>query len=209
MREAARQPRPVWRTWLAPVLAGWMALVVGLTLGAWRLAETTPDAVVAGLLFIAFVPAPLGLLVWSLWTMFRDPTTGWMAPSALLFFCGLMVPAHRPLYEAGARLNFEAHRPAYEEIVADVKSGRLTPAVGDWAEGVRGDVRFRYRYNGTGAVEFGWVDGLVEAGVRYNDVVCRPSRQLRCLDRGRPLGGNYFHYVSVLSGLTQPPAPAP
>ena len=65
-------------------------------------------------ILVAFV-----LAAWSFWAMLREPMTGWLAPTILLAFCGAFVPASRPLLDAGAWLNFNAHRPAYDAIVAE------------------------------------------------------------------------------------------
>lgn len=194
----AEDHRPVWRTPLAAALAGWMTLVLSATFAAWRIAEIAPPGLVAGLALLLGGIAPVGLLVWSLWTMLRDPVTGWMAPAALLFFCGGLIPAERPLADAGMRFNFRAHRPAYEAIVAEAKAGRLRPDPGGWVEGVRDGVRFRYRADRPGDIEFPWLhETFVRAGVRYNDIPCRPSPTLKCLDRGELIEGRYFHYTSV------------
>jgi hypothetical protein len=80
--------------------------------------------IVANGLFL--VPIPF-LLVWGFWTMLREPVTGWLPPTVLLAFCGGFVPVSPLLFEAGVRLNFAVHRPAYEAIVADARRDPLQP----------------------------------------------------------------------------------
>jgi len=192
------QFRPVWRTPLAALLIGWMGFTPGLLLGAWRIAETAPPGFLLGLAVSNFAVAPVVLLVWSLWAMARDPVTGWLAPSAFLFFCGAMIPAWQPLTDAGMRLNFQDHRAAYDVIVAEAKAHHFAPGADGWVEGVQDGLRFRYRADRPGRIEFVWARSeLYEAGVRYDDVLCTPTHTLKCLDRGRPLEGHYFHYASV------------
>jgi hypothetical protein len=194
----ADDTRPLWRTPLAAALAAWMGVTVGALVGAWRIAEAAPAGVLPGLAVGLGVIAPVGLLVWSLWTMLRDPVTGWMAPAALLFFLGAMVPGWRPLADAGMRMNFETHVATYDAIVADAKAGRMRPDDYGWVRGMRDGVRFRYRADRPGEVEFVWVrDGLIDAGVRYNDIPCTPTRRLKCLDRGERIEGRYFHYAQI------------
>jgi hypothetical protein len=190
--------RPLWRTPLGAALAAWMVVTLGALLGGWRIAETSPSGVLAGLALGLGVGAPAGLLVWSLWAMLRDPVTGWLAPAALLFFLGALVPAWRPLADAGMRMNFDAHRATYDAIVADAKAGRLRPDPHGWVAGERDGVRFRYRADRPGEVQFAWVrDGLLDAGVRYDEIPCRPTPRLKCLDRGEPIVGRYFHYAQI------------
>lgn len=192
---------PIWRTWLAAALAAWMLLVVGGIVGVWALLEAAPAAVVLGggaLLALAGV----ALLVASLWAMMRDPVTGWLAPSAMLFFLGGLGPAFQPLSDAGARLNFERHRPAYEAVIADAKAGRLVPNAAGWVEGERDNVPFRYRADRPGTVEFAWARGPMACGVRYDESVCTPGAGLKCLDSGRPLADRYFHYTVGIADLT-------
>jgi hypothetical protein len=197
MREAGDEPRPIWRRWVAVALVAWMALAVGGLLMAWRLAEILPPGMVPALGLGVFVAAPSVLMIWSFWTMLRDPMTGWIAPSALFAFAGALVPAWQPLLDAGMRLNFEAHRPTYDSIVAEAKGGRmaLTPDPSGWIEGDRDGVRFRYNVARPGRVEFLWSrDPLFETGVRYDDAPCTPTPKLKCIARGRLLEGHYFHY---------------
>ena len=192
---------PIWRTWLAAVLAAWMLMAVGGIVGVWALLETAPTPVVLGGAAL-LVLAGIALLVASLWAMMRDPVTGWIAPSAMLFFLGGLGPAFQPLNDAGAQLNFERHRPAYEAIVAEAKAGRLAPDTSGWVEGRRDEVRFRYRADRPGMVEFAWVRGPLASGVRYDERVCTPAAGLKCLDRGRPLDDRFFHYAASIADLT-------
>ena len=198
MGETSETQRPVWRTRLAAVMVAWMATVVALTLAAPRLVETAP-ASFAPLAIVAIyvVPAPL-LLVWSFWTMLREPMTGWLAPTILMTFIGGFVPGFRPLLDAGIRLNFEAHRPAYEAIAADARAGRLVGVSNGrgWVLGAREGVRFRYRADDPGVVVFEWIDAYgFRSGVRYDDTPCvaRPGRL--CIARGTPLAERYTHYA--------------
>src|SRR6478672_1325951 len=117
MGEPADTIRPVWRTRLAAVAIAWMGLVVGTTLASSRLLEVLPGDVlpfVAVSLYITPIPI---LLVWAFWVMLREPETGWLGPTVILAFVGGFVPAARPLFDAGVRLNFATHRAAYEAIV--------------------------------------------------------------------------------------------
>jgi hypothetical protein len=191
---------PIWRTRLALVLAAWMALTVLILLGGWRIAEVAPlglaAPVVAGLLAVP----PIGLLAWGFWHMLREPVTGWIAPSVLLAFCGAMVPASLPLADLGARLNFMAHRPAYDAIVADLRAGRLAGyrEPDGWIAGARDGVRYRYPPGRSDVIDFVWTRArLVDAGVRYDAAPCRPSRQIKCVSAGEPLAGDYYHYFAV------------
>ncbi|MBI1200607.1 MAG: hypothetical protein GC203_22320 [Phenylobacterium sp.] len=194
----ADDTRPLWRTPLGAALAAWMAVSAGALVAGWRIAETAPAGVLPGLAVGLGLIAPVGLLIWSLWAMLRDPVTGWMAPAALLFFLGAMVPAWRPLADAGMRMNFEAHVETYDAIVADAKAGLMRPDAHGWVRGSRDGVRFRYRADRPGEVEFSWVrDGLLDAGVRYNEIPCTPTPQLKCLDRGERIEGRYFHYAQI------------
>ena len=189
--------RPIWRTGLAAALAAWMALVLAALLSVWRLGEVLSFESLLGLGVALFVVAPIALLLLSLLAMLRYPATGWMAPAALLFFAGAMVPAFRPITQQALRLNFAAHRPAYDAIVADAKAGRIAvkPNGGGWIVGERDGVRFRYRADRPGRIEFGWTRGqMFEQGVRYDDAPCRPTPAVRCVDQGEPLDGPYSYY---------------
>jgi hypothetical protein len=188
---------PIWRTRLAAMLAGWMAVAVGLALGWWRLAEIAPLPALAALGVAVFIVAPVGLLIWGFVIMLREPMTGWIAPTALLAFAGAFVPLAQPLSDAGAQLNFEDHRPVYDAIVADVLLKRLTGPVS--ADGVitgeRDGVRYAFRPARPGQVRFKWLDaGAFEAGVRYDRARCKPSPAVRCVLQGEPLDGNYSRY---------------
>ncbi|MBL8769817.1 MAG: hypothetical protein JNK30_00420 [Phenylobacterium sp.] len=190
---------PVWRTPLAMALLAWMGLAIGAIVGVWRGLETLPPGVVLGLAAGLLVACPVLLLIWSFWTMMRDPVTGWIAPSALLAFLGGMVPAWGPLLDAGVRLNFESHRPTYEAVVADAAAGRLarlSAAPGGWVEEDRDGLRFRYRGGRPERIDFIWArNAYIEAGVRYNARPCRPTPRMKCLGAGLPLANGYSHYV--------------
>lgn len=196
MGDAAGTIRPIWRTPLAATLAGWMALVIGLTLGAGRIMEVLPGETLLVLAAGAYLaPVPI-LLAWSFWAMLREPMTGWLAPTILLAFCGAFVPASRPLLDAGAWLNFNAHRPAYDAIVAEAARTRALGDAGGSVEGSRNGVRFRYRADRPGEIDFEWArnDAFIE-GVRYDDSPCIAGPGRVCADRGRPLAGYYSHYL--------------
>lgn len=192
--------RPVWRTPLAAVLVAWMALATAATLVAPRLMELTPPA--AGPLLIAAVyviPPPI-LLVWSFWSMLREPMTGWLAPTVLMAFCGGFVPLAQPLYQTGVRLNFEDRRPVYEAIAAEVRAGTLggLPSARGWIVGEREGVRFRYRRADLGMVDFPWTQAYgVRAGVRYDDTPCIARPGARCVDQGEPLAKGFTYYQRV------------
>ncbi|WP_293901839.1 hypothetical protein [Phenylobacterium sp.] len=194
MGNGADTSRPIWRRPLAAVLVAWMLLVVGGALTSARLMEILPGET-ALVLAIAGLVAPVPvLLVWGFWTMLREPVTGWIAPTVLLTFGGSLIPALQPLLDAGVRLNFEAHRPVYEAVVADVS---LRPPSGHdhWVSGVREEVRYRYRADRPGEIDFAWAaNGEFRTGVRYDDSPCVPRPGHRCIDRGRPLGGHYNYY---------------
>jgi hypothetical protein len=192
---------PIWRTWLAATLAAWMLLVIGGIVGAWAILETVPTPLTMAGAAILILAGP-ALLAAALWAMMRDPVTGWIAPSAMLFFLGGLGPALGPLNELGARLNFERHRPAYVAIIADAKAGRLVPNGAGWVEGLRGDVRFRYRADRPDIVEFAWARGPLSSGVRYHEGGCTPGPRLKCLDRGRPLVDRFYHYAPTIADLT-------
>lgn len=198
MGDAAAIIRPIWRTPLAAALAGWMALVVGLTLGAGRVMEILPGETLLVLAAGTFLtPVPF-LLAWSFWAMLREPVNGWLAPTILLAFCGAFVPASRPLLDAGAWLNFNAHHSTYEAIVAEAARTRAMGDAGGSVEGSRNGVRFRYRADRPGEIDFEWSrNDAFEEGVRYDDSPCVATPGRACADRGRPLSGNYSHYLNV------------
>lgn len=190
--------RPVWRTPLAACLAAWMALVVAGLLGAARLMEVTPPAIAPVLIAVVYVLPPPILLVWSFWTMLREPITGWLAPSVLMAFCGGLIPAFAPLYEAGVRLNFEARRPVYETIAAEVRDGRIggRPNPRGWISGERDGVRYRFRPTDRGAIDFNWTRAYgFTAGVRYDDTPCISRKGALCIDRGERLEQRYTYYA--------------
>lgn len=192
--------RPVWRTPLAAVLVAWMALATAATLVAPRVMELTPPA--AGPLLIAavYVIPPPVLLIWSFWSMLREPMTGWLAPTVLMAFCGGFVPLAQPLYQAGVRLNFEDRRPVYEAIAAEVRAGTLggLPNARGWIVGQRDGVRFRYRRADLGMVDFPWSQAYgVRAGVRYDDTPCVARPGARCVDQGEALAKGFTYYQRV------------
>lgn len=189
--------RPVWRTPLAVAIAAWIGLAISMTLGAARLMEVTPEGLAPVLLAAIFVVPPPLLIVWSFWAMMRDPLTGWLAPAALMAFCGAFVPMVSPLYETGVRINFEARRPTYEAIVADAKAGRIVGVANarGWVEGERGEVKFRYRPADPGVIDFVWVRAYgVRAGVFHDDTPCVAKPGYSCIDRGEPLDGPFAYY---------------
>jgi hypothetical protein len=190
--------RPVWRTGLAAALAAWMGLVVAAALSAGRLMEITPAAVAPFLIAGLFVVPPLILLVWSFWTMLREPMTGWLAPTILMAFCGAFVPLAQPLYDTGVRLNFEARRPAYEAIAAEVRDGRIAgaPNPRGWIVGERDGVRFRFRPDDRGMIDFGWAQAYgFKSGVRYDDTPCVSRPGALCIDRGEALAERFTYYA--------------
>ena len=195
MGDAAETFRPIWRTPLAAVLAAWMAMVIITTLGAGRLMEVMPEGTILILgSAIYLAPAPL-LLAWSFWAMLREPMTAWLAPTLLLAFCGGVVPAFGPLLDLGARVNFAAHRPTYDAIVAEAARTRTRGGPDGAVTGERDGVRYRYRAEQPGAIDFPWArNAMFAEGVRYDDSPCVPKRGLRCADHGQPLAGDYSHY---------------
>jgi len=190
--------RPVWRTRLAAVLAAWMVLALGATLAAARLMEVTPPAAAPLLIAALFVLAPPVLLAWSFWHMLREPVTGWLAPTVLMAFCGGFVPLAQPLYDTGVRLNFEARRPAYETIAADVREGRIggVPNPRGWISGEREGVRYRFRAADRGVIDFAWTQAYgFKAGVRYDDTPCVSRKGALCIDRGERLAERFTYYA--------------
>lgn len=195
MGDATETIRPIWRTPLAAVLAAWMAMVVVTTLGAGRLMEIVPEGTILVLAIAAYLaPVPI-LLTWGFWAMLREPMTAWLAPTLLLAFCGGMVPALKPLLNVGARANFETHRATYDAIVVEAARTRARGDPAGAVAGERDGVRYRYRAEQPGEIDFPWArnDTFAE-GVRYDDSPCVPTRGLRCADRGQPLAGYYSHY---------------
>lgn len=195
MGDDAETFRPLWRTPLAAVLAAWMAMVIGATLAAGRLMEIVPDGtllVLAAGIYLAPVPV---LLAWSFWAMLREPMTAWMAPTLLLAFCGAVAPALGPLLDVGARANFAAHRSTYDAITAEAASTRALGGPDGLVLGERDGVRYRYRAEQPGEIDFPWArnDTFAE-GVRYDDSPCVAAPGRRCADRGRRLEGYYSHY---------------
>jgi len=195
MGEAPSDPKPVWRTPLAAALVVWMVLVVATALAAARLVEVARTETALVVILGVFVVAPPVLLVWSLWTMMREPVTGWIAPTVLMAFCGSFVPLLEPLLDAGVRLNFEARKPLYEAIAAEAKANRR-PQAAVWVEGSRGGVRYRYFTGDPGAIDFVWLDRYgVAAGVHYDDTPCAPRPGLMCIRRGEPLAERFTYYL--------------
>ena len=202
MGESAAPTRPIWRTRLALALAGWMLLVVGATLASSRLLEMLPGGTVpfaAIGLYIAPIPV---LLAWGFWAMLREPLTGWLAPTVILAFCGAFVPAFRPLFDAGVSLNFAAHRPAYEAIIAEVASGAPSDA-GGWIEGRAGDIRYGYRAEQREVVQFTWSSGAyLPSGVVYDARACGVARAIQrrriISSYDRHLGGHYCYVREFL-----------
>jgi len=198
MEDVGAFNRPIWRTPLATALAGWMLLVIGIALGAGRLVEIVPgEALVILALGAVVLPVP-ALLAWSFWVMLREPMTGWVAPTLLLAFCGALVPAGPPLIDFGVQLNFMAHRPTYDAVVAEIaRNGPLKGSEGAVA-GERNGVRYVYRAERPGEIDFIWTRNPVfSEGVRYDDTPCRPSRERMCADTGRAIDGFYSHYRSL------------
>jgi hypothetical protein len=190
--------RPIWRTRLAVVLVAWIVTVVTATLAAARLMEVVPDGLAPVVIAAVFVVPPPVLLVWSLWSMLREPVTGWLAPTVLMGFLGAFVPLFEPLYQTGVRLNFEQRRPAYEQIAADARAGRLVgvPNPRGWIQGSRDDIRFRFRPADPGLIEFPWTNAYgVRAGVRYDDTPCVARPGYTCISRGDPLDGRFTYYA--------------
>ncbi len=192
---------PIWRTRLWPLLIAWMGLVAAAPFGIWPLAEQLPTAPVGLLLAVLFTVAPLVLLIWALVVMMREPVSGWIAPAMLLGFAGAMVPAAQPLIDAGRRVNFESHRSAYEALIADAKAGRLGGRAlgGDWVEGRRDGVHYRYKTTDPTFMEFLWLDdGLYYGGVNYDETPCRPQPGLRCVSRGVKIDGYYSWFEGIV-----------
>jgi len=190
--------RPVWRTRLAAALAAWMALVLAATLAAGRLMEITPPAVAPVLIVALYAVPPVILLVWSFWTMLREPMTGWLGPTVLMGFIGAFVPLAPVLYDAGVRLNFEARRPAYEAIAAEVRDGRISgrPNPRGWIVGERDGLRFRFRPADRGMIDFAWANAYgFKSGIRYDDTPCVSRKGAICIDRGEPLAERYTYYA--------------
>jgi len=198
MGDASVIARPVWRTRLAVVMLAWIVMVVTATLAAARLMEAVPDGVAPVLIMAIYIVPPPLLLVWSFWVMMREPITGWLAPTILMAFCGGFVPLFHPLYDTGVRLNFEARRPAYETIVAEVRAGRLAGVANQrgWLVGARDDIRFRYRAADPGLIDFPWTNAYgFRAGVRHDDTPCVARPGFTCIARGEPLDARYTYYA--------------
>ncbi|WP_156467342.1 MULTISPECIES: hypothetical protein [unclassified Phenylobacterium] len=200
--------RPVWRTRLAAVLVAWMVLAVSVMLAAARLMEVTPPSVAPMLVLALYVAPPPALLAWSFWHMMREPVTGWLAPTVLMTFCGALIPLAPPIYDLGVRLNFQARRPAYEAIAAEVRDGRIAglPNRRGWIAGERDGVRFRFRPAERGVIDFTWAEAYgLKAGVRYDDTPCVSRRGALCIDRGERLADRYTYYARFFGGLTSRP----
>lgn len=190
--------RPVWRTRLAAALVAWMVLAATGALAAARLMEVTPPSVAPMLVLALYVAPPPALLAWSFWHMMREPVTGWLAPTVLMTFCGALIPLAQPLYDTGVRLNFQARRPAYEAIAAEVRDGRIAgvPNRRGWVTGEREGVRFRFRPRDRGVIDFAWAQAYgFKAGVRYDDTPCVSRPGALCIDRGERLDQRYTYYA--------------
>jgi hypothetical protein len=200
MGETADHPSPIWRTPLAAALAAWMAGTVGATLAVPAILEGAPDGTGLVILAAIFVVPPPILMVWSFWTLLQDPETGWIAPTVLMGFLGAFVPGFQPLLDAGVRMNFETRRPAYEAVVRDARAGRLVGLAGPggWIAGESRGVRFRFRPEEPGVVDFVWYrDYGVRAGVRHDDAPCVARPGFSCVARGEPLDGPFTYYLRV------------
>lgn len=193
--------QPVWRTRLAAVAIAWMGLVVGTTLASSRLLETLPGEVVPFVAVSLYItPIPI-LLAWSFWTMLREPLTGWLAPTVILAFSGGFVAAAPVLFDAGVALNFAAHRPAYDALIADVALGRLAvdPDAPGWTMGTRGEVAYGFQARRRDLVQFPWSDNsYLASAVVYDARTCgvprtagAPRRVISTYDRH--LGGHYCY----------------
>lgn len=195
MGDSTETIRPIWRTPLAAALAGWMAIVLGVTLASGRLMEFVPgDSILILALAVYVAPVPI-LLAWSFWAMLREPMTGWLAPTILLAFCSGFAPAMGLLLDVGTQLNFTAHRAAYAAIAAEAARNRALGDETGSVVGVRDGVRYRYRAAQPGEIDFVWIDSSwIRAGVRYDDTPCVASRGSRCVDSGRSMGGDYSFY---------------
>lgn len=192
--------RPIWRTPLAAVLLAWMVIAVTATLTAARLMEVVPATVAPFAVIAVYLLPPPILLVWSFWTMLREPMTGWLGPTVLMAFLGAFVPLFPQLYTAGVRMNFQARRPTYEAIAADIRAGTLAgrPTPRGRLVGARDGVRFRYRPADPGLIDFVWTDTYgFRAGVRYDDTPCVARPGAVCIDRGEPLAERFTYYARV------------
>lgn len=198
MGDVAEAIRPIWRTPLATVLAAWMTIVLGVTLGSGRLMEIVPGEALL-VLAAAVYAAPLPILLgWSIWAMLREPTTAWLAPTILLAFCGGFVPAFGPLLELGTRLNFETRRPVYDTIVAEAAQTRALGGPDGAVTGQRDGVRYRYRADRPGEIDFNWArTGVFSEGILYDNSPCVGRPGMMCADRGELLEGFYSHYRFV------------
>ena len=206
MGEAADSLRPIWRTPLAAALIAWIGLVIGATLASSRLLESLPTGAlpfVAVGLYLAPIPI---LLIWSFWAMLREPMTGWLAPTIVLAFCGGFVPAFRPLFDAGVDLNFAAHRPVYDAIVADVAAGGVaSPGGRGWIQGSQRNIRYGFQPDHRDVVQFVWSDNTyLPAAVVYDARSCgpplpgRPVRRRVITAYDRHLSGHYCYVREFL-----------
>jgi hypothetical protein len=195
MGDVAEAIRPIWRTPLAAVLGGWMAIVIGATLSSGRLMEIVPGEALP-VLAVAVYAAPLPILLgWSIWAMLREPTTAWLAPTIFLAFCGAFVPAFGPLLEIGTRLNFESRRAVYDAIVAEAVRTRALGGPDGAVTGVRDGVRYRFRADRPGEIDFIWTrSGAFAEGILYDSSPCLGRPGMLCADRGELLDGFYSHY---------------
>ena len=203
MGETADTIRPVWRTRLAAALVAWMGLILGTTLASSRLLEVVSGHVLpylAAALYIAPIPV---FLAWGFWAMLREPMTGWLAPTIMLTFCGAFIAGFPQLFGAGVMLNFLAHRPTYDAIVADVATGAIggDRAQRGWIQARQGRVRYAFQAGHRGLVQFVWSEqDYLPAAVVYDAKACgvapRPGARRRVITTyDRHLGGHYC-YVS-------------
>ena len=195
MGDAAETIRPIWRTPLAAALAGWMTVVLGVTLASGRLMEIVPGETLLVLAVAVYVaPVPM-LLGWSFWAMLREPMTAWLAPTILLAFCGGFAPAIQPLRDVAATINFAAHRPTYDAIAAEAVRLRARGGADGFVTGSRNGVAYRYRSERPGEIDFPWTrTSAFTEGVRFDDTPCIAAAGRICTDTGRQLDGYYSHY---------------
>ena len=195
MGDVAETIRPIWRTPLAAALAGWMSVVLGVTLASGRLMEIIPGETILVLAVAVYVvPVPI-LLGWSFWAMLREPMTSWLAPTILLAFCGGFAPAIQPLRDAAAALNFATHRSTYDAIAAEAARLGARGGPDGFVSGSRNGVAYRYRAEQPGEIDFPWArNSAFTEGIRFDDTPCIAGAGRICTDRGRPLLGHYSHY---------------
>jgi len=175
---------PIWRTWLAKALLAWVGLALVTTLAFARLMELLDEKPLAAVLVTVCLAAPLGLLVCCCWKLRGNPRANWPPLAVLLVSIGVLFAASGPLFDASVYLNFMAHRPAYDRIIAETSTGELSGPVDANGQivGTRHGVSYQFNPARPRLLQFSWTrDGALLLAVYYDEGRCpdQSAKQIR------------------------------